>query len=166
MKSNGGKKKKKTSGKNRWDIVIQDVRSDIDDKRFLKRVLQSQQGQWTNWEETLQKSITWNDIWQMASLWLSFLIHYTYNQFSSKNNHFKGKKELYPTCPLCNDKPQTLEHVLTSCKTALGNGWYTWRHNWVLVELVKFLKNSMKSKPTISTQKFVSERGRIYAASK
>ena len=36
----------------------------------------------------------------------------------------------------------------------------------VLEELVKFIKNYMKSEPTISTQKFVSERGRIYAGSK
>ena len=52
----------KTSGKNHRDMVIQDVRSAIDNKRFLKGVQQSQQGQWTNWEETLQKSITWKDI--------------------------------------------------------------------------------------------------------
>ena len=42
----------------------------------------------------------------------------------------------------------------------------TWRHNGVLEELVKFIKIYMKSEPTISTQKFVSERGRIYAGSK
>ena len=70
------------------------------------------------------------------------------------------------TCPLCNDKPQTLEHILSSCKTALRNGRETWRHNRVLEELVKFIKNYMKSEPTISTQKFVSERSRIYAGSK
>ena len=48
----------KASGKNRWDMVIQDVRREVDNKRFLKGVQQSQQGQWTNWEEILQKSIT------------------------------------------------------------------------------------------------------------
>ena len=63
-----------------------------------------------------------------------------YNQFSSKNNLFKWKKESDPPSPLCNDKPQTLEHVLSSCKTALGNGRYTWRHDKVLEELVKFIE--------------------------
>ena len=53
----------KTSGKNRRDMVIQDVRREVANKRFLKRVQQSQQGQLTNWEETLQKSFTWNNIW-------------------------------------------------------------------------------------------------------
>ena len=64
----------KTMGKNCWDIVIRDVRSKVDNKQFLKRVQQSQQGQWTNWKDTLQKSITWNEIWQMAPLRLSFLM--------------------------------------------------------------------------------------------
>ena len=141
-------------------MVIQDVRSEIDYKRFLKGI---QQGQWTNWEETLQTSITWNDIWQMAPLRLSFLIRFTYDQLSFKNNLFKWKKENDPTYPLYNDKPQTLEYVLSSCETVLGNGRYTWRHNRVLEELVKFIK---KSESNISTQKFVSERGRIYAGSK
>ena len=68
-----------------------------------------------------------------------------------------------PTSPLCNDKPQTLEHMLSSCKTALGNGRYTWRHNRILDKLFRFIKNYIKSEQTISTQKFVSEWGRIYA---
>ena len=147
-------------------MVIQDVRREVDNKKFLKGLQQSQQGQWTNWEETLQNSITWKDIWHMAPLRLSFLIRSTYDQLSSKNNLFKWKKESNPTYPLCNDKPQTLEHVFSSCKTALGNERYTWRHNRVLDELVKFIKNCMKSEPTISTQKFDSESGWIYAAFK
>ena len=58
------------------------------------------------------------------------------------------------------------KHVLSSCKTALGNRRYVWRHNRVLKELVKFIKSYMKSEPTISTQNFVSERSKIYAGSK
>ena len=61
---------------------------------------------------------------------------------------------------------QKLEHVLGSCKTAFGNGRYTWRHNRVLEELVEFIKNYMKSEPTISSNKFASEKSRIYAGSK
>ena len=33
-------------------------------------------------------------------------------------------------------------------------------------ELFKFIKDYMKSEPTISTEKFVSEKGRIYAGCK
>ena len=79
---------------------------------------------------------------------------------------FKWKKQSDPTCPLCNDKPLILEHILSSCKTALGNGRYTWRHNRVLENFAKFIKSYMISEPIILTQRFVLKRGRIYAASK
>ena len=36
-----------------------------------------------------------------------------------------------PDCPLC-QKVQTLDHVLSSCPVALGQGRFTWRHNCVL----------------------------------
>ena len=38
----------KISGKNHQDMVIQDVRSKVDNERYLKGVQQSQQGQLTN----------------------------------------------------------------------------------------------------------------------
>ena len=119
---NEKKCRSQANGKDRRDMVIQEVRNEDDNKRLIKGVQQSQQGQWTSWEEALQRSITWNDIWQMAPQRLSFLIRSTYDQLPSKSNLVKWKKEIDPTCPLCNEKPQTLEHVLSSCKTALANG--------------------------------------------
>ena len=86
-------------GKDCRDIVIQEVRNEEDNKRLIKGVQQSQQGQWTSWKEALQRSITWNDIRQMAPLKLSFLIHSTYDQLLSKSNLVKRKKESDPTCP-------------------------------------------------------------------
>ena len=67
-----------------------------------------------------------------------------------KKKKKKKKEESDPTCLLCNNKPLTLEDVLSSF-----NRRYTWRHNGVLDELVRFIKNYMKSEPTISTQNFV-----------
>ena len=146
------------NGKDRCDMVIQEVRNKDDNKRLIKGVQQSQQDQWTSWEEALPRSITWNDIWQMTPLKLSFLIHSTYDQVPSKNNLVKWKKESDPTCPLCNEKPQTLEHVLNSCKTALANGRYTWRHNSVLDKLVRIIQNLMKPES--------NKGGKIYVGSK
>ena len=50
------------NGKDCCDMLIQEVRNEEDNKRLIKGVQQSQQGQWTSWEEALQRSITWNDI--------------------------------------------------------------------------------------------------------
>ena len=100
-----------------------------------------------------------------SSTKVEFLICLMYDQLSSKNNLFKWKKESNSTCPLCNDKPQTLEYVFSSCKAALGDGRYSWRYNRALNELVRFIKSYMKSE-TISTQKFIARESKIYASSK
>ena len=91
-----------------------------------------------------------------------FLIRSTYDQLPSKSNLVKWKKESDPTCPLCNERPQTLEHAHSSCKTALANGWYTWR---ILDELVRIMRNLMMPESNKSTQKFVTEGAKIYVGS-
>ena len=60
------------NGKDRVDMVIQEVRNEKDSKRLIKGVQQSQQGQWTSWEEALQRSITWNDILANGSTQVGF----------------------------------------------------------------------------------------------
>ena len=59
-----------------------------------------------------------------------------------------GRKKTILPPPLCKKKPQTLELVLRSSKTALGNGKYTLGHNRVLDELVRFMNNYLKSQQT------------------
>ncbi|GFN86204.1 reverse transcriptase [Plakobranchus ocellatus] len=46
-----------------------------------------------------------------------------------------------PTCPLCQGR-QTTEHVLSSCKVALSQGRYTWRHNRVLQEFASAINTA------------------------
>ncbi|GFO39374.1 reverse transcriptase [Plakobranchus ocellatus] len=65
-----------------------------------------------------------------------------------------------PTCSLCQGR-QTTEHVLSSCKVALSQGRYTWRHNRVLQELVSVMstaKGEIHSSSTSSTV-FTTEGG-------
>ena len=131
-------------GKESRDMVIQEVRNSEDEKRYQKAVQQSQQGQWTNWEEALQRSVSWNDVWHMAPLRLSFIIRAAYDLLPSGTNLVKWGKKDDPSCPLC-QKRQSLEHVLSSCKVALSDGRYTWRHNRVLEELVLAIFNRLAS---------------------
>ncbi|GFS05108.1 reverse transcriptase [Elysia marginata] len=83
----------------------------------------------------MQRSLTWKDIWQMAPLRISFLIRSVYDLLPSNANW--GKKD-DPTCPLCHSR-QTTERVLSSCKVALPQRRYTWRHNRVLQELASVI---------------------------
>ena len=70
----------------------------------------------------------------MAPLRISFLVRSVYDLLPSNANLVRWGKKEDPTCPLCNGR-QTTEHVLSSCKVALSQGRYTWRHSRVLQEL-------------------------------
>ena len=53
-----------------------------------------------------------------------------------------------PSCKLC-DQPANLEHVLSSCRTALKDGRYTWRHDQVLREIAAALDLQRRRKKKI-----------------
>ncbi|GFN97226.1 reverse transcriptase [Plakobranchus ocellatus] len=121
----------KTEGKEKRDMIIDEIRNKGDSTRVQKAVQQPQQGQWTNWNTTIQRSLIWNDIWHMAPLRISFLIRSVYDLLPSNANLVPWGKKDDPACPLCQGR-QTTEHVLSSCKVALSQGRYTWKHNRVL----------------------------------
>ncbi|KAK3733166.1 hypothetical protein RRG08_046087 [Elysia crispata] len=118
-------------------MVSNEVRLNEDSRRFQKAVQQPQQGQWTNWDNALQKFLTWNEIWHMAPFRISFLI----DLLPSNANLVRWGKREDPTCPLCQGR-QITEHVLNSCKFALSHGRYTWRHHGVLHELASIISRA------------------------
>ncbi|GFO13637.1 polyprotein [Plakobranchus ocellatus] len=131
----------KTQGKEKRDMIIDEIRNKEDSIRVQKAVQQPQQGQWTQWDTALQRSLTWNDIWHMAPLRISFLIRSVYDLLPSKANLVRwGKKDVSP-CPLCQGR-QTTEHVMSLCKVALSQGRYTWRHNRVLQKLASVISTA------------------------
>ena len=69
-----------------------------------------------------------------SGTWHRFGSAFLSDLLSSNANLVRGGKKEDPTCPLCNGR-QTTEHVSSSCKVALSQGRYTWRHNRVLQEL-------------------------------
>ncbi|GFO25715.1 reverse transcriptase [Plakobranchus ocellatus] len=65
-----------------------------DSTRVQKAVQQPQQGQWTNWDTAIQRSLTWNDIWHMAPLRIRFLIRSVYDLRPSNAKLVRwGKKD-------------------------------------------------------------------------
>ena len=124
-------------------MVINEIRLNEDSRRVQKAVQQPPQGQWTNWDKAPQKSLTWNEICHMAPLRISFLIRSVYDLLPSNANLVRWGKKEDPTCPLCHGR-QTKEHVLSSCKIALSQGRYTWRHNRVLQELAAIISTAKR----------------------
>ncbi|GFO24451.1 reverse transcriptase [Plakobranchus ocellatus] len=98
-------------------MLIDEIRLEDDSKRMQKAVQQSKEGNWTSWKSGLQISITWNEIWHMAPLGISFLIRAVCEPLPSNTSLMRWGMRDDPTCPLCQDK-QTTEHVLSSCKVA------------------------------------------------
>ncbi|GFO02079.1 reverse transcriptase [Plakobranchus ocellatus] len=131
----------KTEGKGKRDTIIDEIRNKEDSIRVQKAAQQPQQGQWTNWDTAVQRSLTWNDIWHMAPLRISFLIRSICDLLLSNANMVRWGKKDDPTYPPCQGR-QTTEHVLSSCKVALSEGRYTWRHNRVLQELASVISTA------------------------
>ena len=89
---------------------------------------------------------------------LSFSIRAAYDVLPTKANLKRWSKEQDDKCPLCNSK-QTLQHVLSGCKTALARGRYTYRHNKVLEVLAQTVQEAVEDTPkekTMPTNRFVS----------
>ncbi|GFN90748.1 reverse transcriptase [Plakobranchus ocellatus] len=103
----------KTQGKEKRAIFIDEIRNKEDSTRVQKAVQQPQQGHWTPRDTALQRSLTWNDIWHMAPLRISFIIRSVYDLLPSNANLVRWGKKDDPTCPLCQGR-QTTEHVLNS----------------------------------------------------
>jgi len=128
------------SDKQRRDLIVQEVHSQEEAARFQMAVQQGQQGQWTSWDDTLQRALSWDDMWQMSSFRLGFVIRAVYDQLPSSDNLAKWNKCADKKCGLCGGT-QTLKHVLSACKQSLATGRYTWRHNQVLRVLIRLVDN-------------------------
>ena len=131
----------KAEGKEKRDMVINEIRLNEDSRRVQQAVHQPQQGQWTKWDNALQKSLTWNEIWHMTPLWTSFLIRSVYDLLPSNANLVRWEKKQDHTCPQRQGR-QTTEHVLSFCKIALSQGRCTWRHNRVLQEVAAIISTA------------------------
>ena len=114
------------------------VRSE-EEQYKVRALSQRQQGRWTTWEGVVNRTIKWSDMWKMPQARLSFLIRATYDTLPSPSNlsRWYGSEE---NCQLCNAPNPSLQHILSSCKTALAQGRYRWRHDQVLRKLAEVLE--------------------------
>ena len=55
-------------------MINQERRRKVEQDRVTRAVQQSQQGKWTTWEDVMQRSLTWSDMWKMSPLRLAFAI--------------------------------------------------------------------------------------------
>ena len=71
----------------------------------------------------------------------NFCIRYVNNTIANNTNLHKWGKAPSPLCSTCN-KPQTLGHVVAGCSVHLNEKRYNYRHDSVLLNIVKSIKSS------------------------
>ncbi|XP_067284127.1 uncharacterized protein [Pseudorasbora parva] len=121
----------KAQGKDRRALVQQEVRVAVEEERASRMVGMRQQGAWTRWENAVDRKVTWAELWKAEPHRLRFLIQAVYDVLPSPSNLFSWGLVESPACTLCLRRG-TLEHILSCCPKALGEGRYRWRHDQVL----------------------------------
>ncbi|GFN97893.1 reverse transcriptase [Plakobranchus ocellatus] len=105
-------------------MIIDEIKNKEDSTRVQKASSSLSKVSDQNKNIAIQRSLTWNDIWHMAPLRISFLTRFVYDILPLNANLVRWRKKDDPTCPLCQGR-QTADHVLSSCEVALSQGRYT-----------------------------------------
>ena len=94
----------KAKGKQRRNLIQEEVRASVEEKRRSKIVGLCRQGAWTWWENFAKRKISWADIWHADASRLKFLVQSVYDVLPSPANLFTWGKSGIPSCPLCAGK--------------------------------------------------------------
>lgn len=131
------------SGKERRHLIQEEARAAVEETRTSKAVGLKQQGAWMRWENAVERKVTWAEIWKAEPHRIKFLIQAVYDVLPSPSNlHTWGLVDT-PSCALCS-KRGTLEHILSCCTMALGEGRYRWRHDQVLKTIAEAISNGLE----------------------
>lgn len=52
----------RAQGKERRQLIQEEIRAVVEDERMGRAVAMRQQGAWTKWEQTTEHKLTWNDL--------------------------------------------------------------------------------------------------------
>ena len=129
----------KANNRMRRDMLIEQIRQATEKDRMVTLVGQAKQGRWTHWDAALDKPLTWNDIWSLDQGKLSFMLRALTDLLPSPANLKIWGLADSAICQLCGSSNCSLNHILSSCPKALGEGRYTWRHNKVLEVIAKWV---------------------------
>ncbi|XP_053389443.1 uncharacterized protein LOC128552430 [Mercenaria mercenaria] len=127
-------------------MVQKEIRRSEDQARSARSMQMPVQCAWTKWTVP-ERTLTWQELWKYEPLQLSFLLRSVYDLLPTPANLHRWKLADDQNCPLCNGRG-SLQHTLSSCKTALTQGRYRWRHDQVLRELADTLERERKKPRT------------------
>jgi len=140
----------KADRKERRAMIQEQVRHLEEEGRRAKAVELAAQGAWTRWNLPSRKA-TWANLWNLEPFRISFLLRSVYDTLPSPTNLYRWKLRDDPACKLCGERG-TMAHILSSCKVALSQGRYRWRHDKVLSTLASILEVERRKKRQVETR--------------
>ena len=92
-----------------------------------------------------EENVTWKSfLWGLPKGVAKFALNASLNTLPSGDNLRRWGKRTSDACHICRDGKQTLHHILSSCKSSLEQGRYTFRHDSCLRSIVNFLAGKLK----------------------
>ena len=77
----------------------------------------------------------WSTVQQnMPKNIFNFIIKYLNNTLPTRKNLYKWSLSDSPSCSFCLH-PETLQHIVSSCKSYLEGGGYSWRYDSILLHI-------------------------------
>ncbi len=114
------KTKSWSKAKGRRTRVVQRVREATEEDRLLRAVGFASQGQWMPWDQALERSLSWKELWSTDQCKLTFFLH--------------AVADLLPTpTNLKIWGPGRGSILQARCPNAVGEGHYRWRPDKVHV---------------------------------
>lgn len=98
------------------------------------------QARWMQWDEALERPLSWRELWATDQGKLNFLLRAVADLLPTPSNLKIWSKEQEASCSQCGASLCTLNHILASCPKALAEGRHRWRHDKVLTEVAKWVE--------------------------
>jgi hypothetical protein len=132
----------------RREMVQSEIRRGEEEVRAARIVQMGLQGRSSRWSVP-ERKLTWDELWKYEPLQLSVLLRSVYDMLPTPANLSRWKLSEDSSCVLCKEKG-TLQHIMSSCQKALGQGRYRWRHDQVLAQLADVLERERRKERTVS----------------
>ena len=129
----------KAGPETRSKLIVKEIRKTEEESRRVRATGMKAQGSWLGWTSVESRPILAGDLLKSPEASLSFFLRSISDTLPTPVNLQLWKKTDNPMCSLCNNEPASLRHILSSCRVALSEHRYTWRHNQVLKEVSRFV---------------------------
>ena len=126
--------------------LVQEVRIRSEEELLAKAVTQAVQGRWTVWKDFQQRVISWRSLVYGDPKLERFCIGATFGTLASPTNLKRWGMAPTDECFLCKGVRCTLQHVLSGCPVALGQGRFRYRHDKVLRVICHHISGFMNQK--------------------